>query len=105
MCGRSRKAVGAQWKCRQPSGSGWKTAGRNWSEALGLRCRDKSGIGVIAATFLFRGCQRKKRVSGKKICQVQLPDRRELQEEKAEVTGSSTEDRKCREWHKRAAGE
>jgi len=34
--------------------------------ALGLGCRDKSGIGAVAATFLFRGCQRKKRVSGKK---------------------------------------
>jgi len=62
------KATEVQWKCRQLSGSGWKTAqgnwsvwksaGRNWSEALGLRCWDKSGIGPVATTFLFRGCQK-----------------------------------------------
>jgi len=42
------------------------SAGRNRSEALGLGCRDKSGIGAVAATFLFRGCQRKKRGFRKK---------------------------------------
>jgi len=73
-----QKAAEVQWKCRPASGSGWKTAGGNWSagmcvgrnqsEALGLGCRDKSGIGAVAATFLFRGCQRrKKRVSGEKF--------------------------------------
>jgi len=63
-----------------------------------------SVIGAAAATFLFRGCQRKKRVSGKKIlvgcsCQTAGSCGR-----KAEVTGSSAEDRKCRERHKGATG-
>jgi len=62
-----QKAPEVQWKCRQTSGSGRKTAGGNRSEALGLGCRDKSGIGAVAATFLFRGCQRKKEGLGKKL--------------------------------------
>ena len=99
-----RKAPEVQWKCRQPSGSGRKTAGGNWSEALGLGCRDKSGIGAVAATFLFRGCQKKKkkkRVSGEKLsgAVARLPG---VAGGKAKVTGSSVEDRKCRERHKGA---
>ena len=97
-----RKALEVQWKCRQPSGSGWKTAGGNWSEALGFGCRDKSGIGAVAATFLFRGCQRKKKEGfGKKLsgAVARLPG---VAGEKAEVTGSSAEDWKCWEWHEGA---
>jgi len=47
-----------------------------------------SGIGAVAATFLFRGCQRKKKEGfGKKICRVQLPDCRELREKKRKSLG------------------
>jgi len=82
-------------------GAGWvgKVSGKNWSEALGLGCWDKSGIGAVAATFLFRGCQRKKRGSG---AVARLP---RVAEGKAEVTGSSAEDWKCRERHKGATGQ
>jgi len=107
-----QKAPEVQWKCRQPSGSGRKTAGgnrsarksvgRNQSEALGLGCRDKSGIGAVATTFLFRGCQRKK--CRKKNCRVQLPDCRELREKKRKSLGVPRKDRKCRERHKTSRG-
>ena len=46
-----------------------------------------SGIGAVAATFLFRGCQRKKRGFREKNCRVQLPDCRELREEKRKSLG------------------
>ena len=110
-----QKAAGAQWKCKQPSGSGQKTAGgngsarksagRNWSEALGLRCRDKSGIGAVAATFLFRGCQRKERVSGKKNLSSAVTRLPGVAGGKVEVAGSSAEDRKCQEQYKGAVGD
>jgi len=92
-----RKALEVQWKCRQPSGSGWntvggnqsprKSAGRNWSETLGLGCQDKSGIGTVAATFLFKVVSKKKKGFGKKNCRVQLPDCQELWEEKRKSLG------------------
>jgi len=91
-----REAAEVQWKCRQPSGSGRKTAGGNRSEALGLGCRDKSGIGAVAATFLFRGCFRKQNLSGA-VARLQG-----VAGEKAEVSGSSAEDRKCWERHEGA---
>ena len=50
-------------RTKTPDGAGWvgRLLGRNRSKALGLGCWDKSGIGVVAATFLLRGCERKKK--------------------------------------------
>jgi len=53
--------VGGNW-------SAGMSAGRNQSEALGLGCQDKSGIEVVAATFLFKGVSKKKEgFGGKKL--------------------------------------
>ena len=79
-CGRPWKAAGAVGSApclvlvpflkMEPKPKGVQDGSEECRErigvALGLGCRDKSGIGAVAATFLFRGCQRKKRVSGKK---------------------------------------
>jgi len=80
------------------------SAGRNQSEALGLRCWDKSGIGAVAATFLFRGCQRKKEGFGKNKLLGAVARLLGVAGGKAEVAGSSAEDWKCQEWHKGGHG-
>jgi len=78
-------------------------SGKNRSEALGLGCRDKSGIGAVAATFLFRGCQRKTRGFPEKNLLGAVARLLGVTGGKVEVAGSSAEDRKCWEQHKGGA--
>jgi len=58
-----------------------------------------SGIGVVAATFLFRGGFQKQNLSDTVARLLGVAGKN------AEVAESSAEYRKCWKWHKRAAGD